>query len=349
MPPRRTPSATAAVRPPRGPERAAYARMSRVTQRREAHGSFPTPFVELDRSAWSRLAKNHPMEITADDLSRLRGLDHPLDLAEVQEVYLPLSRLLTFYCEAVEQLHGVTSDFLMERRERTPFIIGVAGSVAVGKSTTSRILRELLSRWPSTPNVELITTDGFLLPNAELRRRGLMHRKGFPESYDRRALLRFLAEVKGGRPEVSAPVYSHLSYDIVPGERVLVRQPDVLIVEGLNVLGAPPVRPMGGTGLAVSDFFDFSVYVDARVSHIERWYVDRFLKLRATAFANPDSYFHRYAALSDDEAVATALTIWETINGPNLVENILPTRQRATLVIVKGEDHSVQKVRLRKL
>lgn len=335
---------------PRTPVRAtAYARMSRVTQRRDSTGSFPTPFVELDRSAWSRLAKNHPLEITADDLTRLRGLDHPLDLREIQEVYLPLSRLLTFYCEAVEQLHGVTSDFLMERRQKTPFVIGVAGSVAVGKSTTSRILRELLSRWPSTPNVELITTDGFLLPNAELRRRGLMHRKGFPESYDRRALLRFLAEVKGGRPEVSAPVYSHLSYDIVPGERVVVRQPDVLIVEGLNVLGAPPVRPMGGTGLAVSDFFDFSVYVDARVSHIERWYVDRFLTLRATAFANPDSYFHRYAALSDAEAEATALTIWQTINGPNLVENILPTRQRATLVIVKGEDHSVQKVRLRKL
>ena len=335
---------------PRTPGRAtAYARMSRVTQRRDSTGSFPTPFVELDRSAWSRLAKNHPLEITADDLTRLRGLDHPLDLREIQEVYLPLSRLLTFYCEAVEQLHGVTSDFLMERRQKTPFVIGVAGSVAVGKSTTSRILRELLSRWPSTPNVELITTDGFLLPNAELRRRGLMHRKGFPESYDRRALLRFLAEVKGGRPEVSAPVYSHLSYDIVPGERVVVRQPDVLIVEGLNVLGAPPGRPMGGTGLAVSDFFDFSVYVDARVSHIERWYVDRFLTLRATAFANPDSYFHRYAALSDDEAVATALTIWESINGPNLVENILPSRQRATLVIVKGEDHSVQKVRLRKL
>jgi type I pantothenate kinase len=323
--------------------------MSRVTQRRESNGSFPTPFVELDRSAWSRLAKNHPMEITADDLTRLRGLDHPLDQREIQEVYMPLSRLLAFYCEAVERLHGVTSDFLMERRQRTPFIIGVAGSVAVGKSTTSRILRELLTRWPSTPNVELITTDGFLLPNAELRRRGLMHRKGFPESYDRRALLRFLAEVKGGRPQVSAPVYSHLSYDIVPGEHIVVHQPDVLIVEGLNVLGAPPVRPMGGTGLAVSDFFDFSVYVDARVSHIERWYVERFLKLRATAFANPGSYFHRYASLSDDEAVATALTIWETINGPNLVENILPTRQRATLVIVKGEDHSVQKIRLRKL
>jgi len=323
--------------------------MSRVTQRRESNGSFPTPFVELDRSAWSRLAKNHPMEITADDLTRLRGLDHPLDQREIQEVYMPLSRLLAFYCEAVERLHGVTSDFLMERRQRTPFIIGVAGSVAVGKSTTSRILRELLTRWPSTPNVELITTDGFLLPNAELRRRGLMHRKGFPESYDRRALLRFLAEVKGGRPQVSAPVYSHLSYDIVPGEHIVVHQPDVLIVEGLNVLGAPPVRPMGGTGLAVSDFFDFSVYVDARVSHIERWYVERFLKLRETAFARLDAYFHRYATLSDEEAVATALTIWETINGPNLVENILPTRQRASLVIVKGEDHSVVRVRLRKL
>lgn len=320
-----------------------------MTARREVNGGFPTPFVELSRTDWSRLAENHLFDLTADDLARLRGLDHPLDLREVVEVYLPLSRLLTFYWEAMERLHAEISDFLMERPQRTPFIIGVAGSVAVGKSTTSRILREMLSRWPSTPNVALITTDGFLLSNAELRRRGLLHRKGFPESYDRRALLRFLAEVKGGRAEVSAPVYSHLSYDIVPGERIVVRHPDVLIVEGLNVLGAPPLRPMGGTGLAVSDFFDFSVYVDARVSHIERWYVDRFLTLRATAFANPDSYFHRYASLSDDEAVATALTIWETINGPNLVENILPTRQRATLVIVKGEDHSVQKVRLRKI
>lgn len=323
--------------------------MWRVTQRRESNGSFPTPFVELDRSAWSRLAKNHPLEITADDLTRLRGLDHPLNLGEVQEVYLPLSRLLTFYCEASDRLHTVTTAFLREPPRRTPFIIGVAGSVAVGKSTTSRILRELLSRWPSTPDVALVTTDGFLLTNAELRRRGLMHRKGFPESYDRRALLRFLAEVKGGREEVTAPVYSHYSYDIVPGERTVVRRPDVLIVEGLNVLGAPPVRPMGGTGLAVSDFFDFSIYVDARVSHVEKWYVERFLKLRETAFARPDAYFHRYATLSDEEAVATALTIWETINGPNLVENILPTRQRASLVIVKGEDHSVVRVRLRKL
>jgi type I pantothenate kinase len=322
--------------------------MSRVTHRRESNG-FPTPYVDFDRRDWSRLRENHPMSLTAHDLARLRGLEHPLDLQEVEEVYLPLSRLLTFYAEASERLHAVTSDFLLERPQRTPFVIGVAGSVAVGKSTTSRILRELLSRWPSTPRVSLLTTDGFLHPNAELRRRGILHRKGFPESYDRRALLRFLAEVKGGKAEVSAPVYSHLSYDIVPGERVTVSKPDVLIVEGLNVLGAPPVRPMGGTGMAVSDFFDFSVYVDARVSHIERWYVERFLKLRETAFSDPDSYFHRYSTLSDSEAEATALTIWQTINGPNLVENVLPTRQRASLIIVKGEDHSVRKVRLRKL
>ena len=322
--------------------------MSRVTQRRESNG-FPTPYVDFDRRDWSRLRENHPMSLSADDLARLRGLEHPLDLKEVEEVYLPLSRLLTFYAEAAERLHAVTSDFLLERPQRTPFVIGVAGSVAVGKSTTSRILREMLSRWPSTPRVALVTTDAFLHPNAELRRRGLLHRKGFPESYDRRALLRFLAEVKGGKAEVTAPVYSHLSYDIVPGERILVSRPDVLIVEGLNVLGAPPLRPMGGTGMAVSDFFDFSVYVDARVSHVEKWYVERFLKLRETAFADPDSYFHRYAALSDAEAEATALTIWQTINGPNLVENILPTSQRASLIIVKGEDHSVRKVRLRKL
>ncbi|HOF63540.1 MAG TPA: type I pantothenate kinase [Dermatophilaceae bacterium] len=319
-----------------------------MTQRRESNG-FPTPYVDFDRRDWSRLRENHPMSLSADDLARLRGLEHPLDLKEVEEVYLPLSRLLTFYAEAAERLHAVTSDFLLERPQRTPFVIGVAGSVAVGKSTTSRILREMLSRWPSTPRVALVTTDAFLHPNAELRRRGLLHRKGFPESYDRRALLRFLAEVKGGKAEVTAPVYSHLSYDIVPGERILVSRPDVLIVEGLNVLGAPPLRPMGGTGMAVSDFFDFSVYVDARVSHVEKWYVERFLKLRETAFADPDSYFHRYAALSDAEAEATALTIWQTINGPNLVENILPTRQRASLIIVKGEDHSVRKVRLRKL
>lgn len=327
----------------------AYATMSPVAQRSVGRaGGFPTPYVELERSDWSRLRRNQPLSLTGEDVARLRGLGDPMDLNEIEEVYLPLSRLLTFYVEATHRLHSVTGEFLDERPHRTPFIIGVAGSVAVGKSTTARILRELLARWPSTPHVELITTDGFLRPNADLVARGLFERKGFPESYDRRALLRFLAEVKGGRSEVSAPVYSHLSYDIVPGERVVVRRPDVLIVEGLNVLAAPPVRH-NGTGLAISDFFDFSVYVDAHVDDIERWYVERFLSLREIAFANPGSYFHRYAALSDREASAMAHKIWREINGPNLVGNILPTRQRATLILRKGSDHSVGRVRLRKL
>lgn len=323
--------------------------MSGVAQRSVGRsGGFPTPYVELERSDWSRLRRNQPLSLTAQDVARLRGLGDPLDLTEIEEVYLPLSRLLTFYVEAIHRLHSVTGEFLDERPHRTPFIIGVAGSVAVGKSTTARILRELLSRWPSTPRVELITTDGFLLPNAELTARGLLERKGFPESYNRRALMRFLAEVKGGRSQVWAPVYSHLSYDIVPGQRVVVCRPDVLIVEGLNVLAAPPVR-RNGTGMAVSDYFDFSVYVDAHVEDIERWYVERFLSLREIAFANPGSYFHRYAALSDSQAVAVARTIWREINGRNLAENILPTRQRATLILRKGSDHSVARVRLRKL
>ncbi len=311
--------------------------------------SLPSPYVELDRAAWSRLRENHPLSLTAADVSRLSGLGDPLDLQEVEEVYLPLSRLLNYYVAATSQLHRITSNFLGEQPPRTPFVIGVAGSVAVGKSTTSRILRELLSRWPGTPRVELVTTDGFLFPNAVLERRGLLSRKGFPESYDRRALLRFVAEVKAGRSEVRAPVYSHLSYDIIPGEQVVVRQPDVLIVEGLNVLQGPVVRDDRGTGMAVSDFFDFSVYVDARVEDIQAWYVERFLSLQETAFANPDSYFHRYAGLSDDQARTTAARIWRETNGPNLVENILPTRSRASLVLTKGPNHAVRRVRLRKL
>ncbi|MFC8503474.1 type I pantothenate kinase [Pedococcus sp. NPDC057267] len=323
--------------------------MARVTHPPGGTSTLPSPYVELDRKAWARLRENQPLSLTASDVARLRGLGDRIDLVEVEEVYLPLSRLLNFYVGAVAGLHRITSDFLGERPARTPFIIGVAGSVAVGKSTTARLLKELLSRWPGTPEVELVTTDGFLYPNAELERRNLLQRKGFPESYDRRALLRFVAEVKAGRAEVTAPVYSHLTYDIVPDEQVVVRQPDVLIVEGLNVLQAPRMHEDGRSGLAVSDFFDFSVYVDAHLEDIREWYVDRFLRLRETAFADPDSYFHRYAALSDDEARATALRIWTGINEVNLRENVLPTRSRATLVLAKGRDHGVRRVRLRKL
>lgn len=308
-----------------------------------------SPYVELDREAWTRLSASTPLPLTTADVSRLRGLGDPIDLAEVDAIYRPLSRLLDLYVSATRQLHDASSTFLREYPGRTPFVIGVAGSVAVGKSTTARLLRELMARWPQTPHVELLTTDGFLYPNSELERRGLMDRKGFPESYDRRGLIRFVSKVKAGRPEVRAPVYSHLTYDIVPGAEVVVRQPDILIVEGLNVL--QPARPTqeGTSNLAVSDFFDFSIYVDARTPDVRQWYVDRFLSLRKTAFSQPESYFRRYASLTDSEAVDEAEQIWDSINQPNLLENILPTRSRATLILTKGADHSVERVRLRRL
>lgn len=301
-----------------------------------------TPYVELSRSQWRALRASTPLRLTAEELTRLRGLNEVVSLEEVADVYLPLSRLLNLQVAARQQLHAATTTFLGESTARVPFVIGIAGSVAVGKSTSARVLRALLAQWPAHPHVDLVTTDGFLLPNAELTRRGLMNRKGFPESYDRRALVRFVADVKAGKDEVSAPVYSHLVYDIVPGAVEVVRRPDILIIEGLNVL-----QP--GARLAVSDLFDFSIYVDAHIDDIRRWYVERFLKLRHTAFADPNSYFHRYASLSDAEAVDRATEIWTEINEPNLVNNILPTRARAGLVLQKNPDHSVDRVRLRKL
>jgi type I pantothenate kinase len=311
------------------------------------HDRTASPWVSLERAEWAALRASTPLTLTEDDLAHLRGINEDVSLDEVADAYLPLSRLLNLYVAATQQLHRATGTFLGSSTAKVPFVIGVAGSVAVGKSTTSRILQALLARWDDHPRVALVTTDGFLLPNAELERRGLMDRKGFPESYDTASLVRFVAAVKGGEPEVRAPVYSHLSYDIVAGEHTVVRQPDVLIVEGINVLQTG--TDTNGRSVFVSDFFDFSIFVDAEEQDIIRWYVERFRTLRNTAFQDERSYFHRYAGLSDEEADATALDIWERINGRNLHLNVLPTRSRADLILRKGPDHRVEQVLLRKL
>jgi type I pantothenate kinase len=311
------------------------------------HRDRPSPWVALSRVDWAELRNATPLTISPEELEGLQGVTEQISLDEVAEIYLPLSRLLNLYVAATQQLHRATDTFLRARTAKVPFVIGVAGSVSVGKSTTSRLLQALLSRWPDHPRVALVTTDGFLHPNAELERRGLMERKGFPESYDTAALVRFVAAVKAGETEVSAPVYSHLRYDVVPDEHVTVRQPDVLIIEGINVLQtgtAPSERRV-----FVSDFFDFSIYVDADEKDIEEWYVERFKRLRNTAFRDPRSYFRRFGDLDDHEAEEVARDIWRRINGVNLHQNVLPTRSRADLILHKGPDHGVESVYLRKL
>ncbi|MCZ9308881.1 type I pantothenate kinase [Corynebacterium uberis] len=301
-----------------------------------------TPYLEFDRTQWRTLRQSMPQVLTEEEVVALRGIGENIDLEEVAEVYLPLSRLIHLQVSARQQLTSATDTFLNSQPQHVPFIIAVAGSVAVGKSTTARLLQVLLQRWDTHPRVDLVTTDGFLLPAAELSRRRMMNRKGFPESYDRRALLRFITDVKSGEPEVTAPVYSHQLYDRVPGAVQTVARPDILILEGLNVLQTGPT-------LMVSDLVDFSVYVDAPTAIIESWYIQRFLTLRSTAFREPDAHFGHYATLDDAAAITEAREIWQSINLPNLVENILPTRVRASLVLRKGDNHQVNRVRLRKL
>ncbi len=311
-----------------------------------SHAADP-PGLHLSFSAeeWGALRAATPMTLSVDDLERLRGINVELDMAEVEQIFLPMSRLLNLYVAGSQELYRASATFLGELPHKVPFLIGIAGSVAVGKSTTARVLQALLDRWPDHPTVDLITTDGFLWPNEVLEARGLMDRKGFPESYDRRRLIRFLDAIKSGAPEVTAPVYSHLTYDRT-SEEIVIRRPDIVIVEGLNVLQISQVDEQNQ--VFVSDYFDFSIYVDASIDNIRDWYVQRFFTLRDTAFQNPESYFHRYSALDDEEALATATTIWTSINEKNLVDNILPTRSRADLILSKGADHRTTKVQLRR-
>ncbi len=307
------------------------------------------PYHHFTKAQWSALRADEPMTLNAADIKRLRTLSDPISLQEAEEVYLPLTRLLSFYVEAVQGLHNVSTRFLETPDQKVPFIIGVAGSVAVGKSTTARILQALLQRWPSSPKVDLVTTDGFLYPNAILAERGIMERKGFPESYDRPRFVKFLSDIKSGKANVQAPVYSHLVYDVVPGGEVTIDRPDILVVEGLNIL-QPGELPRDGKPIVfASDFIDFSVYIDADNDDLEAWFMERFFRLRETAFKDPTSFFRRFAEMSQDEAGEFGRMVWRTINLPNLLENVLPTRGRADLVLKKGKSHLIETVQLRRV
>ena len=309
-----------------------------------------SPYRSFAADHWAKFRADTPLTLTENEVKRLRSLNDPVDLEEVRRIYLSLSRLLSAHVEASLLLFQQRKEFLnVGDAVKTPFIIGVAGSVAVGKSTTARVLKELLARWPSSPKVDLVTTDGFLHPNAALRERGLMEKKGFPESYDVGQLLRFLSDIKSGLGSVRAPIYSHLTYDVVEGEYTAIDRPDILVFEGINVLQTRDLPEDGAAVPVVSDFFDFSIYIDADEMLIHKWYVDRFMRLRETAFRNPDSFFHRYSQLTDDAALAIAEGLWANINLKNLRENILPTRPRADLILHKGTNHLVQEVALRKL
>ncbi|RMB58466.1 type I pantothenate kinase [Tessaracoccus antarcticus] len=307
------------------------------------------PFVVVRRGAWSSLADATQIDVDEATLARLRGLGDPTSQEDVAEIYRPLTQLLHLYMANACRLRDDSNEFLRLRVRPTPFVIGVAGSVAVGKSTTSRLLQELLRRAPGSPRVDLVTTDGFLYPNAELESRGLLERKGFPESYNRRALLQFVVDVKSGVPHVEVPVYSHLIYDIDPEHSIVVESPDILIIEGLNVLQPARIEPDGTSGPAVSDFFDFSVFVDADEADIKRWFLERFMALRDTAFQDERSYFKQFTTLGDTEAWDFASQVWDDINGPNLRFNIVPTRDRATAILRKGPNHSVQTIAIRKV
>lgn len=305
------------------------------------------PYITITREEWAKRSDGPTMHLIKD-LDTLQGLNEPLTTEEITQIYVPLSRLLNLYVTAAQELHTSTNQFLGSKILKVPYIIGIAGSVAVGKSTTARVLKRLLAAWPNHPRVDLVTTDGFLYPNRVLEQRGIMNRKGFPESYDIRRLIQFLADLKSGKEKVSAPVYSHLEYDVLDSEQQSVESPDIVIVEGINVLQVRPRQHQREPAVFVSDFFDFSIYVDAEEEDLREWYIARFKSLRQTAFRDPDSYFHRYAHLSDAESEEFAINIWNEINKPNLELNIMPTRFRASLILEKGGHHFVQSLKLRK-